>query len=301
MNRKPDRKSSFSGKKDTESSSAGKKAGRDQLSKVFHALKEDVDRVCTESIPERILDNIRKQLGAEEEKPKRATRRMMTGPWVIRIALLALGAVLFLGMVLSAKRKDPAPKPLRPDRTGAGPSYTEFVSRPAPKSQQYRAQAAFSSSVSPLESGFHGEFFCVFDDLDGFLLSPPVVVSGRSAQIWTARSFNAPDLKEHLTELCGDIQVRGPKITKKGTALVFSAGMNARQAAVLVKQLAAWGLIFVSGNGFLPDRYLYLGPGEAKTELVITFLLKGQNGPGHLTREERNLFLGHGDPAGGGR
>jgi len=220
---------------------------------------------------------------------------------VIRFALLALGLVLFLGVALQAKKKETAPKPLRPDHTGAGPSYTEFIARPAPGSQQYRAPAAFSSSVSPLECSFHGEFFCVFDDVDGFLLSPPAVVSGRSAQLWTAPSFSAPVLKGHLTDLCSDIRIRDRKIADKGNALIFSAEMNARQAAVLVKQLAAWGLTPVSRSGPLPDRHLYPVPGGTKTDLVITFLLKARDGSGHLSRAEKDLFLGHGDPPGGGR
>ena len=307
MRRKPDERSLSSGKKAPSNGPASSRIGKmkkkqDDLSKIFHALRKDADMACSGSTPEQLLGKIRKRLDEEkEEKPKRTRRMMMSLPWVIRLALLALGLVLFLGIVLTAKKREPAAKPLRPDHTGAGPSYAEFISRPTAKSQQYRTQAAFSSSVSPLESSFHGEYFCVFDDLDGFRLSPPAIVSSRSIQLWTASSFNASDLKEHLAELCSDIEIGERKISGKGNTLILSARANARQAAVLVKQLAAWGLIPVSRSGPLPDRYLYLGPGGAKTDLVITFLLREQNGPGRLSGAEKNLFLGRGDLPGGGR
>ena len=306
MRRKPDEKSLSSGKdapanRPDPSRAVKMKKDRDDLSKIFHALRKDADMACSESTPERLLGKIRERLDAEKkEKPKR-TRRMMARPWVIRLALLALGAVLFLGMVLTAKKKESSPKPLRPDRTGAGPAFAEFISRPVPKSQQYRTPDAFSSSVSPLESSLRGEYFCVFDGLDGFRLSPPAVVSARSVQLWTASSFNASDLKEHLAELCSDIEIVEQKISGKGNTLTLSAKTNARQAAVLVKQLAAWGLVPVSRSGPLPDRYLYLGPGGTKTDLVITFLLKERKGAGHLSQAEKNLFLGRGDLPGGGR
>lgn len=307
MTRKTEAKSLSSGKEvpagKKDPSRAGKKEKRDKLSEIFHALRQDAE-ACAESDPEQILDKVRKRLDAEKKKPKkkkRTCRKMIAGPWVIRFALLALGLVLFLGMVLSAKKKEPASKPLRPDRTGAGPSYAEFIARPAVKSQQYRTADAFSSSVSPLESLFHGECFCVYDGIDGFLPAPPAIVSCRSSQLWTASSFRAPDLKAHLAELCGDLRIGGRKITVNGNVLVLSAEADARQAAVLVKQLAAWGLIPVSKSGPLPERYLYLGPGRTKTDLVITFLLKAQDGPGHLSREEKDLFLGRGNLPGGGR
>lgn len=305
MRAKPDGKSLFPEKNPPAEESAlhrpDAKGRRDKLSEISLALRKDADMVCTDSIPDRLLDLIRKRIEAEKGKPKRA-RRMMTGPWVIRFALLALGLVFFLGIVLTAKKKESAPKPLRPDRTGAGPSYAEFIVRPVPKSRQYRAPDAFSSSISPLESSFRGEFFCVYDGFDGFRPAPPVFVFGRSEQLWTASSFQAPDLKEHLSELCKDLQIDERKITEKGNMLVLTARPNARQAAVLVKQLAAWGLIPVSRSGPLPDRYLYLGSGEKKMELVVTFLLRErQKGAGHLLREERTLFLRHGDPSGGGR
>ena len=283
-------------------SGSPKKDGQDKLSEIFHALRKDADMACSGATPERILDNIRKQLDGKREKTRRTRRMMSTRPRTIRLILLVLGLAVFLGLLLTSKKKEPISKPLRPDRTGAGSSYAEFVARPSPKSQQYWTPNAYSSSISPLESRFHGEFFCALDGLDGFRPSPPVIVPVRSNQLWTAQSFSASDLKGHLAALCRDIQIGERKITVKRNTLVFSAEMNARQAAVLVKQLSAWGVVPVSRSGPLPDKFLYLSPGKMKTTLVITFLLRVQDGGTDLlSREERNLLFGQGDPAGLGR
>ena len=280
--------------------SAAENSRQDKLSEIFLALRKDADMACSESILERLLDNIRKRLEEKKKSPKR-TRRMMSAPWVIRFALLALGLVIFLGLVLTAKKEESAPKVPHPDRTGAGQSYAEFIARPTPKIQQYRTQDAFSSSISPLESLFHGEYFCVFNGLDEFRPVPPALVSCCSDQLWNARSFRASDLKDHLAELCSEIQIGERKIRAKKNILLFSAEANARQAAVLVKQLAAWGLTPVSRSGPLPDNFLYRGPGGTKMKLNMTFLLKEQDGSGHLTREEKDLFLRRGDPGRSGR
>ena len=260
------------------------------FSEISQALKKDADMVCTESIPERILENIRKQIDEKKGKTKR-NRHMITRPWVIRLVLLAVCAVLFLGLAVTSKKKE-AERPLRPDRTGAGPSYTEFIARPTMKSQQYKTSAAFSSSVDPQESRFHGRCFLVFDGLDGFRLASPGFISGRTVQLWTSRSFDAAGLKGHLSSLCNELQIGEREFSRIGHALRFSARMNARQAAVLVKQLAAWGLIPVSRSGPLPDRYLYLGSGREKVDLVMTILMMDRGGTGLLSSEEKNLFLG---------
>ena len=272
---------------------------RGNLSEISQALRKDADMVCSESLPERILDNIRKQLDGKKKRPKR--KRMMARPGLIRLALMAVGLVLFLALAVTSKKKEPTEKPLRPDRTGAGPSYAEFIVRPTPKSQQYRTQAAFSSSVSPLELRFHGDYFWVFDGVDVFRLTPPGVISGRTTQLWTSRSFSAAELKNHLTELCGELRIGERKISRVGNALIFSAKLKERQAAVLVKQLAAWGLIPVSRSGPLPDRDLYLGAGGGDVSFVMTVLMKDRGGTGLFSREERDLFLGQGDTAGSPR
>lgn len=276
------------------------KSRQDNLSEISQALKKDADKVCTESIPERILENIRKQIDGKKKFSIRK-RRMITRPWLIRLALLAVCAVLFLGLAVTSKKKGTEEKPLRPDRTGSGPSYAEFIVRPASKSQQYRTPAAFSSSISPLESRFRGNFFWVFDEVDTFLLPAPGIISGRTTQLWTSGSFDAVDLKSHLSGLCKELQIGERQVTRIGNALRFSAKLNARQAAVLVKQLAAWGLIPVSRSGPLPDRYLYLGSGGEQVDLTMTILMKDRGGTGILSRKERDLFLGQGDPSGRGR
>lgn len=273
------------------------KSRQDNLSEISQALKKDADKVCTESIPERILENIRKQLD-EKKKGSVRKRRMMTRPGLIRLVLLAVFAVLFLGLAVTSKKKDTEEKALRPDRTGSGPSYAEFIVRPETKSQQYRTPAAFSSSISPLESRFHDSFFWVFDNVDTFFLPAPGIISGRTDQLWTSGSFDAAELKNHLTGLCRDIQIGERNVTRIGNALRFSAKLNARQAAVLVKQLAAWGLIPVSRSGPLPDRYLYLGSGGEQVDLAMTILMKDRGGTGLLSLKERDLFLGQGDPSG---
>ena len=265
------------------------KSRQDNLSEISQALKKDADLACTESIPERILENIRKQLD-EKKKGSVRKRRMMTRPGLIRLVLRAVFAVLFLGLTVTSKKKDTEEKALRPDRTGSGPSYAEFIVRPETKSQQYRTPAAFSSSISPLESRFRGSFFWVFDNVDTFFLPAPGIISGRTDQLWTSGSFDA-----------AEIQIEERNVTQIGTALRFSAKLNARQAAVLVKQLAAWGLIPVSRSGPLPDRYLYLGSGGEQVGLAMTILMKDRGGTGLLSLKERDLFLGQGDPSGRGR
>lgn len=276
---------------------------RNDLSEISQALKKDADMAFTEAIPGRILDNIRKQLGEKKKNaPKRKNkRRMAARPWVIRLALLAVCVVLFLGLAVTAKKKETPGKPPRPDRTGAGPSYAEFIARPAPKSQQYRTPAAFSSSVSPLELRLRGDFFCVFDGVDEFRLSPPGYIPSRTDQLWTTRSFEASALKEHLSSLSGELRIGDRKITRSGNVLIYSASLSPRQAAVLVKQLAAWGLTPVSRSGPRPDRYLYCGSGGGQVRLTLTILMKDRDGAGRFSREERELFLGQIDPSGGGR
>ncbi len=209
-------------------------------------------------------------------------------PWIFRIAALT-AAVIFAVWLFCFRNEKPADT--GESRILRSPALAEMANPAGKKKgdvQIYQTKAAYTSSLDLMENVFLPEkVFCVFGKDYYFLPVPPAVIRGDVIQNWISRSFTAKELKQHLSSFFGSVQAESKDYSFRlnTESLILNAELNARQLAVLVRQLEHWGLqLLHPAMQPLPGHSFYHGPGTQKIRCRLHILtsLNAENIPNVL-------------------
>ena len=216
---------------------------------------------------ERILSQthcmIRKQLDTVRLEAQAKKRRRIV--WGIRIGLLLVAIVCFILLMIREKKQSSPVKTVNiAPVTLKNPAFSAFH---VPKQlRSYRSADAFSSTASPVELSLGASQFCVFDGEDKFLPQIPAYIPDKVVQFWYCTSFSAKQLEGHAATLKKEIGIKvldaSTSDDKQAYPLEITFEGNARQLAVMLKQLRAWGLDQLNLTAPRHDQYFFAGDGE---------------------------------------
>lgn len=227
---------------------------------------QDNNTEMTERILSQTHYMIRKQLDTVRLEAQTKKRRRIV--WGIRIALLLLAIICFILLMIREKKQySPAGKGKSSVAIALkNPSYAAFH---VPKQlRSYRTADVFSSTASPVELSLGALVFCVFDGEDKFLPQIPAYIPEKVVQFWYCTSFSAKQLEGHVATLKKEIGIKvlntSTSDDKQAYPLEITFEGNARQLAVMLKQLRAWGLEQLNLTAPRHEQYFFAGDGEGK-------------------------------------